>query len=139
MNGSDFFFNSIGAAGYKFRKIGSKSIGCFSYKVTAALNHENIVKFNKKRHGETGYQLKYAWVSNHFKTIKYKLHILRFFKKSFLGLSIRMLNLPLKELRSIVKSRNIDGYKSTSKNQLISLITKDKLSSTPRPAFKIEE
>ena len=38
-----------------------------------------------------------------------------------------MLNLPLKELRLIVKIRNIDDYKSMSKNQLINLITRDKL------------
>ena len=36
----------------------------------------------------------------------------------FSGVSIRILNLTLKQLRSISKSRNIDGYKSMSKNQL---------------------
>ena len=50
--------------------------------------------------------------------------------------SIRMLNLTLKELRSIAKSRNIDGYKYMSKGQLVNLITTDKLSPTPIPTFK---
>ena len=50
-----------------------------------------------------------------------------------------MLNLTLKELKSIAKNRNIDGYKSMPKDQLINPITTDKLSSTSRPAFKIEE
>ena len=45
----------------------------------------------------------------------------------------------LKELRSIVKSRNIDGCKSMSKNQLINIITTGKLSPRPRPASKIVE
>ena len=48
-----------------------------------------------------------------------------------------MLNLTLK-LRSISKSRNIDSCKSMSKDQL-NLITTDKLSPTPMPAFKINE
>lgn len=39
-----------------------------------------------------------------------------------------MLNQTLKELRSIAKSRNIDDYKSMSKNQLLNLITAGKLS-----------
>ena len=38
-------------------------------------------------------------------------------------LSIRMLNLTLKELRLIAKNRNIDSYKSIPKDQLISLFT----------------
>ena len=50
-----------------------------------------------------------------------------------------MLNLPLKEMRLIVKIRNMDDYISMSKNQSINLITTNKLSPTPRPAFKIEE
>ena len=33
-----------------------------------------------------------------------------------------MLNLTLKELRSVVKGRNTGGYKSMPKNQLINLI-----------------
>ena len=41
-----------------------------------------------------------------------------------------MLNLTLKELKSIAKNRNMDGYKSMPKDQLINLITTDKLSST---------
>lgn len=49
-----------------------------------------------------------------------------------------MLNLTLKKLRSISKRRNADGCKSMSKDQL-NLITTDKLSFTPMPAFKIEE
>ena len=43
-----------------------------------------------------------------------------------------MINLTLKELRSVVKGRNIKGYKSMSKDQFINLIT-------VRPAFNIEE
>ena len=35
---------------------------------------------------------------------------------------IRMLNLTLKVLRSVVKGRNTGGYKSMPKNQLINLI-----------------
>lgn len=48
------------------------------------------------------------------------------------NLSIRLLNLTLKELRSIAKFRNISGYKSI----LTSLFAAPKPS---KPAFKLEE
>ena len=40
-------------------------------------------------------------------------------------------------MRSITKSRNIYGYKRIFKEQSINLITTDKPSPIPRPAFKI--
>ena len=48
------------------------------------------------------------------------MRLLRKKKTSFLCvLSIRMLNLTLKELKSIANSRIIDSYKSMSNNHLI--------------------
>ena len=60
-------------------------------------------------------------------------------KKIGRGVSITMLNLTLKELKSIAKSKYINGCKSMAKNQSINLIITGKLSPTPRPAFKINE
>ena len=59
-------------------------------------------------------------------------HIFYYLEKNNSRVSIRLMTLTLKELRSIVKGRNIKGYKSMSKNQLINLIT-------VRPAFNLEE
>ena len=59
-------------------------------------------------------------------------YIFHYLEKNNSRVSIRLINLTLKELRSIVKGRNIKGYKSMSKNQLINLIT-------VRPAFNLEE
>ena len=49
--------------------------------------------------------------------------------------SSRMLNLILSKLRLIAKTRNTDGYKSMSKNQLINLIATGALPPTARLAF----
>ena len=53
-------------------------------------------------------------------------------KNKFSGVRIRMLNLTLKELGSIVKSRNTSSNKSMSEYQLKALIT-------TTPEFNIEE
>ena len=50
------------------------------------------------------------------------------FKK--IAQSIRMLNLSLKELKLIAKNRDIEGYKSISKNKLLSIIN------TPEPIIE---
>ena len=56
-----------------------------------------------------------------------------------LRVSIRILSLILTELRSIAKSRHENGHENMPKNQLINLITKDGLSTTPRSTFIIEK
>ena len=56
-------------------------------------------------------------------TMKYELHLMIYpKKKKFSEGRIRMLNLTLKVLRSVVKGRNTGSYKSMPKNQLINLI-----------------
>ena len=56
-------------------------------------------------------------------TMKYELHLMIYpKKKNFSEGRIRMLNLTLKVLRSVVKGRNTGGHKSMPKNQLINLI-----------------
>ena len=55
-------------------------------------------------------------------TMRYELHLMIYPKKNFSEGRIRMLNLTLKVLRSVVKGRNTGGYKSMPKNQLINLI-----------------
>ena len=47
-----------------------------------------------------------------------------------------MLNLALIELGSFAKNRNMNEYKSMSKDQLRDLITTSNPSPTSRPAFK---
>ena len=58
-------------------------------------------------------------------------------KKKFSRVNIKILNLKLKQLRPIAKSRYIDAYNNLSKNQLISLI--NNLSPSQRPVFKIKQ
>lgn len=55
------------------------------------------------------------------------------FKKDFVCVSIRMVNITLNKMILIVKKRNTDGCKRLSKYQLINLIPP-----TLRQAFKIE-
>ena len=59
--------------------------------------------------------------------------------------TIRRLNLRLRELRLIAKNRNIDvwwygeqRYKSMYKGQLIKLLTRCKFQLTPKPALELE-
>ena len=70
-------------------------------------------------------------ITSRLESINYISYIF-FKKKSFFGSKYKK-NLQLKKSRSVAKSTNIDDYKS------INLITTDKLSSTPRAAFKRKE
>ena len=55
-------------------------------------------------------------------------------KKFFSGVSIRILNRKLKQLRSITKSRNIGAYNIVAKYQLKKLIATGKLLPSRKPA-----
>ena len=54
-------------------------------------------------------------------------------------MSIRMLNLSVKELKLIAKNRGIEVYKSMSKDELLSILKTPKLPSKPMKKIKLSK
>ena len=68
----------------------------------------------------------------------YKNVLLLKYKKNYVLVNIRMINLSLDELRLITQSRNISGYENKSKDDLTKALSESEPKLEPKPKSKLK-